>query len=115
MCEHKNLRTVGDRLFCKDCKQELPIEFLLNQCKPEEPAAEEPAEVIEEGNLEAEEILEDKLAEEIAETEEPAQEAPQEDGEQGQTPADDVQTDKPAPKAAKAKTARKTAKKKGEE
>ena len=48
MCEHKNLRTVGDRLFCKDCKQELPLEFLLNQCKPEEPA-----EVIEEGNLEA--------------------------------------------------------------
>lgn len=110
MCEHKNLRTVGDRLFCKDCKEELPIEFLLNQCKPEEPA-----EVIEECNLEAEEILEDKLAEEIAEPEEPAQEAPQEDGEQGQTPADDVQTDKPAPKAAKAKTARKTAKKKGEE
>lgn len=81
MCEHKNLRTVGDRLFCKDCKEELPLEFLLNQCKPEEPA----------------------------------QEAPQEDGEQWQTPADDVQTDKPAPKAAKAKTARKTAKKKGEE
>lgn len=125
MCEHKNLRTVGDRLFCKDCKEELPIEFLLNQCKPEEPvaeepaaeepAAEEPSEVIEEGNLEAEEILEDKIAKEIEKQEEPAQEAPQEDGEQGQTPADDVQTDKPAPKAAKAKTARKTAKKKGEE
>ena len=28
MCEHKNLRTVGDRLFCKDCKKELPLEFL---------------------------------------------------------------------------------------
>ena len=42
MCEHKNLRTVGDRLFCKDCKQELPLEFLLNQCKPEEPAQEAP-------------------------------------------------------------------------
>ena len=28
-CEHKNLRTVGDRLFCKDCKEELPIEFLI--------------------------------------------------------------------------------------
>ena len=75
MCEHKNLRTVGDRLFCKDCKQELPLEFLLNQCKPEEPAAEEPSEVIEEGNLEAEEILDDdgeliilKVCEEDGET-----------------------------------------------
>ena len=87
MCEHKNLRTVGDRLFCKDCKEELPIEFLTHG----EPVAEEPV------------------------AEEPAQEAPQEDGEQGQTPADDVQTDKPAPKSAKAKPARKTAKKKGEE
>ena len=28
MCEHKNLRTVGHRLFCKDCGAELPLEFL---------------------------------------------------------------------------------------
>lgn len=28
MCEHKNLRTVGHRLFCMDCGAELPIEFL---------------------------------------------------------------------------------------
>ena len=28
MCNHEHLRTVGDRLFCKDCGQELPIEFL---------------------------------------------------------------------------------------
>ena len=109
MCEHKNLRTVGDRLFCKDCKEELPLEFLtLNEGL--KPIQEEQ----DNASLEAEEILEDKIAEEIEKQEEPAQEAPQEDGEQGQTPADDVQTDKPAPKAAKAKTARKTAKKKGE-
>ena len=42
MCEHKNLRTVGDRLFCKDCKEELPIEFLTGGNKPEEPAKEAP-------------------------------------------------------------------------
>ena len=82
MCEHKNLRTVGDRLFCKDCKQELPLEFLLNQCKPEEPAAEEPA-----------------------------QEAPQDEQETGgnapvsEEPANDTPKKKPA------KTGRKTAKK----
>lgn len=34
MCEHKNLRTVGDRLFCKDCKEELPLEFLTEGQKP---------------------------------------------------------------------------------
>lgn len=28
MCEHKNLKTVGHRLFCMDCGVELPIEFL---------------------------------------------------------------------------------------
>ena len=28
MCEHEHLRTVGHRLFCKDCGEELPIEFL---------------------------------------------------------------------------------------
>ena len=128
MCEHKNLRTVGDRLFCKDCKQELPLEFLLNQCKPEEPAVvaadavaiepavdvipaediiaavntEEPAEVIEEGNLEAEEILEDKIAEEVENQEEPAQEAPQSEQETGgnapvsEEPANDKPKKKPA-------------------
>lgn len=31
MCEHKNLKTVGHRLFCKDCGQELPIEFLTKK------------------------------------------------------------------------------------
>ena len=33
MCEHKNLKTVGHRLFCKDCGQELPIEFLTAEQK----------------------------------------------------------------------------------
>ena len=30
-CEHEHLRTVGDRLFCKDCGDELPIEFLTKK------------------------------------------------------------------------------------
>lgn len=46
-CKHENLRTVNNRLFCKDCKKELPIEFLTGGEKPEEspeeiPFAEEP-------------------------------------------------------------------------
>lgn len=28
MCNHEHLRTVGHRLFCKDCGAELPLEFL---------------------------------------------------------------------------------------
>ena len=28
MCKHGRLRTVGDRLFCCECGDELPIEFL---------------------------------------------------------------------------------------
>ena len=43
-CKHEHLRTVGDRLFCKDCKAELPIEFLTGG-EPEEP--ETPAVVTE--------------------------------------------------------------------
>ena len=27
-CKHEHLRAVGDRLFCKDCGQELPMELL---------------------------------------------------------------------------------------
>ena len=34
MCDHEHLRTVGDRLFCKDCGEELPIEYLTNGEKP---------------------------------------------------------------------------------
>ena len=44
MCDHKNLRTVGDRLYCKDCKQELPLEFLY---KGQEEAPAEAVEVAE--------------------------------------------------------------------
>ena len=49
MCEHKNLRTVGDRLFCRDCKEELPLEFLtlnegLKPIQEEQKPAIQPAE-----------------------------------------------------------------------
>lgn len=33
MCDHKNLKTIDNRLFCKDCGQELPIEFLTKEPK----------------------------------------------------------------------------------
>lgn len=33
MCEHKNLKTVGHRLFCKDCGVELPLELLKKEPK----------------------------------------------------------------------------------
>lgn len=32
-CKHEHLRTVGDRLFCKDCEKELPLEYLANGTK----------------------------------------------------------------------------------
>lgn len=50
MCEHERLRTVGDRVFCCACGEELPLAFLLAKSKPaataapaepEAPAAEE--------------------------------------------------------------------------
>lgn len=34
MCDHERLRTVGDRVFCCECGEELPLEFLLNKGKP---------------------------------------------------------------------------------
>ena len=41
-CKHEHLRTVGDRLFCKDCGKELPLEYLVSGTKPaEKPAKEE--------------------------------------------------------------------------
>lgn len=45
-CKHEHLRTVGHRLFCKDCKAELPIEFLTGgePEEPETPVVEEPEE-----------------------------------------------------------------------
>ena len=30
-CDHKRLRTVNDRVFCCECKEELPLEFLLSR------------------------------------------------------------------------------------
>ena len=44
MCSHKILRTVGDRLFCKECGEELPLEFLTRNQKP----AQEPAQEVQE-------------------------------------------------------------------
>ena len=46
MCEHGKLKTVADRLFCKLCGAELPMEFLTGgtgdtvepQKEPEKPA-----------------------------------------------------------------------------
>lgn len=35
MCEHKNLKAVGDRLFCKDCGKELDIAVLEGKNSPE--------------------------------------------------------------------------------
>ena len=98
MCEHKNLKTVNDQLFCKDCGQNLPMDFLIK------PVREEPE------NLEAEEILEEKLAEALAEQGD-SSEAPQEKQEDGQNPVDSDQTGESAPVKKERKTARKTAKK----
>ena len=39
MCDHGRLRTVGDRVFCCECGEELPLDFLINGKKP----AEKPA------------------------------------------------------------------------
>ena len=39
MCNHENLRAVNDRLFCKDCGKELPLEFLTG---PQKQAADKP-------------------------------------------------------------------------
>ena len=40
-CKHERLRTVGDRLFCKDCGKELPMEYLVNGTKQAEKPAPE--------------------------------------------------------------------------
>ena len=34
MCKHERLRTVGDRVFCCSCNEELPLEFLLSRNAP---------------------------------------------------------------------------------
>lgn len=41
-CNHERLRTVGNRLFCKICGEELPIEYLTGERKQ---ATNTPAEV----------------------------------------------------------------------
>ena len=33
-CKHEKLRTVGYRVFCCECKAELPLEFLIAKNKP---------------------------------------------------------------------------------
>lgn len=35
-CNHDRLRTVGDRVFCCGCGEELPLEFLMAKNKPVE-------------------------------------------------------------------------------
>ena len=35
-CKHERLRTVGDRVFCMECREELPLEFLITGKLPEE-------------------------------------------------------------------------------
>lgn len=38
MCEHKLLRAVGDRLFCKQCGKELDMSFLEGQKQAKNPS-----------------------------------------------------------------------------
>lgn len=102
MCEHKNLRTVGDRLFCKDCKQELPLEFLtgiknleLRDITPADIVADAPMVVMDEMPV-------------AADIPQEAQQGEQDKGGNApvsEEPANDTPKKKPA------KTGRKTAKK----
>ncbi|MBQ1776807.1 MAG: hypothetical protein IIZ93_01485 [Acidaminococcaceae bacterium] len=41
MCEHKNLKSVGKQLFCKDCGKELDMAFLTAQKQPEKAAQDD--------------------------------------------------------------------------
>ena len=99
MCEHKNLRTVGDRLFCKDCKAELPIEFLTKDEKPADVVIDASA-----VKIEPAEIMEEQT---VIEPAEDAQEAAQDAGKN--VPEEEKPADV-APKKGRAKTARKTGK-----
>lgn len=38
MCEHKLLRAVGDRLFCKQCGKELDMSFFEGQKQAKNPS-----------------------------------------------------------------------------
>lgn len=42
MCNHDRLRTVGDRVFCCECNEELDLEFLM--AKNGKNSAKKPAE-----------------------------------------------------------------------
>ena len=33
-CRHERLRTIGNRVFCCGCGEELPLEFLMAKNKP---------------------------------------------------------------------------------
>ena len=42
-CKHEHLKAVGDVIYCTDCKEEIPIEFLMARNgaeKAEKPAAD---------------------------------------------------------------------------
>ena len=41
-CKHERLRTVGNRVFCCECREELPLEFLM--AKNGKNSAEKPVE-----------------------------------------------------------------------
>ena len=38
-CKHERLRTVKHRVFCAECGEELPLEFLLGRGKEEKKKA----------------------------------------------------------------------------
>ena len=40
MCKHERLRTVGHDVFCCECGEQLPLEFLLNKGKKQETPVE---------------------------------------------------------------------------
>ena len=102
MCEHKNLRTVGDRLFCKDCKQELPLEFLTG-IKNLESREITPADIVADAPM--------VVMDEMPVTADIPQEAPQDEQDKGGNAPVAEEPAKDTPKKKPAKTGRKTAKK----
>ena len=104
MCDHKRLRTEGDRVFCVDCGEELPLDFLYGI--PEEPPAADP---------DPESV--DTQADPVNDPEEPeATLEPAQESQDGPGKATDEQKAGKSPeKGTKAKTAGKTAKKGGNE
>ena len=43
-CNHERLRTVGDRVFCCECNEELPLEFLTAKNGKNQPDKAAPTE-----------------------------------------------------------------------